>query len=386
MTWIKVGAAPVLIALIALVEIARFVSFYRLVTFCLAFLLVADLASLARGRLRFALVAVASFAFALCALELTALLSREKFILNVTPGWSVYEPVLGWGAEHPGVYHAERIDAKSGKPLYAVDYTFDSHLLRKTVSSDSGRPIVFFGDSYTFGIGLNDADALPQLFADATQRKERILNLAIGGFSPQQFLRALETGFHDKAIGSDPKLFIFLSAAWQAEQTACKSSWAVNAPRYALEDGALVFKGRCYEGLRRQAQQFLWDSAAYQRFVEPHRLTITRSEVELYLDELIAAVKLAREKYHVATLVPYLRSVKGTLDATGFTDDEIMARLREGGATVIDVSLIREGTRGTALEIPGEGHPTRLANEMRAELIRDYIAEHMSGVLMSQLE
>ena len=93
---------------------------------------------------------------------------------------------------------------------------------------------------------------------------ERVLNLAAGGFSPQQFLRDLETGFHEKVIGRDPKLFIFMTAAFHAERTACKPVWAFNAPRYVLEDGQLTFKGRCYEGLRLQTQRFLWDSAAYR--------------------------------------------------------------------------------------------------------------------------
>jgi hypothetical protein len=56
----------------------------------------------------------------------------------------------------------------------------------------SGRPSPFFGDSMTFGGGLNDDETLSQSFADLTDRKCRVLNPAVNAFGPQQFRRALE--------------------------------------------------------------------------------------------------------------------------------------------------------------------------------------------------
>jgi hypothetical protein len=383
---LRIVAVPFLLALIAWVEQKQPYPFFRLLSFVFGFLCIASLASLARGLSRDLLTILASLAFGLCVLEIAATLLEPKTVLVVTPGWSVYEPVLGWGASQPGTYHASRLDPKTGATIYSADYTFDANLLRRTLSADSGRPIVFFGDSLTFGFGLNDADTLPQAFADLLQSKQRVLNLANGGFSPQQFLRTLETGFRDNAIGPDPKLFIFLTAAWHAERTACKSAWGSNAPRYTLDNSALTFKGRCFEGRRLLAQQFLWSTAAYRYFVEPYVQQASHDDVELYIRETTAAVALAKEKYHVETLILYVRSPPAALDNTGFTDDAIMRRLSDGGAMVVDASLQKERADGAPIEIPGDGHPTRLANRLRAELIKSYTMQHMSETLLSQVE
>jgi hypothetical protein len=383
---LRIAAVPLLVGLIVWMELKQRAPWFRLYSFLFGFLLIACLASLARGRWRDGLAMLASLAFGLCAVELAATLLEQKTVLVATPGWTVYEPVLGWGASQPGTYHAARLDPKTGATIYSADYTFDANLLRQTLSAESGRPIVFFGDSFTFGFGLNDADTLPQAFADLLQRKQRVLNLANGGFSPQQFLRALETGFRDNVIGPDPKLFVFLTLAWHAERTSCKAYWTAHAPRYALENGAPVFKGRCYEGWRLAAQQALLQTAAYRYFIEPYLGRITHQDVELYIRELNAAVALGKAKYHVETLVPYVRSSPEALPGTGFTNEAIMQRLREGGAIMIDASLQKETAEGAPVEIPGDGHPTAYANRLRAELIMSYIAQHMSGILLSQLE
>ncbi len=381
----RLVALSLLLALIAWVELKQPTPFFRLLSFVFVFLWFACLASLARGRSRDLLAMLASLGFGLCVLEMAAILLEPKTLLNVSAGWTDYEPVLGWGASKAGTYHATSVDPKTGAMIYDVDYTFDANLLRQTISARSGRPIVFFGDSFTFGFGLNDADTMPQAFADLLQRKQRVLNLGNGGYGPQQFLRTLETGFRDGVIGPDPKLFIYTALPTHAERAACKSPWALNAPRYALENGALAFKGPCYEGWRLRAERFLLDTAAYRYFIQPYRRRIVREDVELFVRELAAAANLAKEKYHVDTLVLYVRS-PGDLGNASVTDDEMMRRLGDAGAMVVDASLQKEKAEGAAIGIPGDGHPTPLANRLRAELIKTYIARHMSGTLLSELE
>ena len=240
----SLAVIAILLGLIAVMEAGQPFPSFRLATFILAFLALAGLASLLRGKLRNGLVVLASLAFGLSIIEATATILEIKWSppAVVTNGWSVRQPVIGFGPEHAGRFHAERADLKSGLPMFRADYTIDANFLRETHSVETGPAIVFFGDSYTFGEGLNDAETLPQVFADLLGHKQRVLNLAFPAYGPQQFLAELQTGRFDGVIGAQPRLFIFMTAAWHAARTACKLSWAAHLPRYVLENGQLAMK------------------------------------------------------------------------------------------------------------------------------------------------
>jgi hypothetical protein len=357
--------------------------FFRLATFILAFLALAGMAALLRGKIRDGFVILASLAFGLSIIEATATFLETKELLVVTNGLYAPQPVVGWGPEHAGRFHTEKTDPKSGVPIYTADYTIDSNLLRETHSVETGPTIVFFGDSFTFGVGLNDAETLPQVFADLRGRKQRVLNLALGAYGPQQFLAELETGRFDGVIGAQPRLFIFMTAAWHAERTACKPLWAAWGPRYALENGQVVLKGACYDGLSLRVREWIENMASYRLFIEPYRQKLTHQDLELYIRVVLAAVNLAKEKYGVATLIPYIPAGASYLKETGFSDDEIVQRLRDGGAMVVDVSLAKEEAAGAKLHIEGDVHPTPLANRLRASIIKAYIENHMPGILVA---
>ncbi|MGA7385264.1 MAG: SGNH/GDSL hydrolase family protein, partial [Methylocella sp.] len=345
----------ILLGLAALMEARQPFPIFRLATFMLAFLAFAGMASLLRGKFRDGLVVLASLAFGLFIIEATAIISETKVSppAVVANGLSVRQPVIGWGPEHAGRFHAERTDLKSGAPMFSVDYTIDSNLLRETHSVETGPTIVFFGDSYTFGEGLNDAEALPQVFADLLGRKQRVLNLAFYGYGPQQFLAELRTGRFDGVIGAQPRLFIFMTAPWHAARTACKLSWAARLPRYVVENGQLALKGDCYEGLSLWLHEWFENMASFRLFVEPYRNKVSHDDIDLYIRILVAAVSLAKEKYGVATLIPYIAN-HGYLEGTGFSDEEIVQRFQDGGAMVVDVSLAKEQAGGAKIAIEGD--------------------------------
>jgi hypothetical protein len=378
---LRLAAMPVLLALISWMETRHPVPNFHLFTFFFAFFTFADLASLLGGKARDALIVLASLAFGLGVIEGVAAVLEPKALLTSTEGWSALRPIIGWGPEHPGRFHAEKRDPRDGAIVYSADYTIDANLLRQTTSSEKGPAIVFFGDSFTFGMGLNDVDTLPQLFADQLGRKQRVLNLGFSGYGPQQFLRELETGLFDSLIGEEPRLFIFMTGAGHAERIACKPLWMRLGPRYVLESGKIVFKGDCYEGPRLWLREWLGNMASYRMFIEPYLQGVSHDDIELYVRSLGAAVQLAKEKYGAAALIPYLRSTDDYLRGTGFSDETIIARLTEAGATVIDVTLAPEEAQGAVISIPGDGHPTPLANQLRAKLLADSIGQQMPGIL-----
>jgi lysophospholipase L1-like esterase len=368
-------------SLIAWLETNRTPGFFRLISFALTFLILADIASLLRGAWRDRVVVLASLVFGLLLMEAAAGVFRPAQVIVSTDGATVRRPVIGWGPQRAGRFHSEKSDPKTGAPIYSADYTIDANLLRETVSAEGKPAIVFFGDSITFGVGLNDADTLPQRFADSLDRKLAVINLAFTGYGPQHFLREMETGLFDGVIGPKPRLFVFLTVPWHAERTSCKASWVVDAPRYVVEGGRITFKGACFEGAALQLQQFVWNSAAYRMIFDPNREKPSHDDIELYIRVVLAAVDLAKAKYGVPTLVPFLQSADAYLRGTGFTNAMIIDRLRQGGADVIDVSLAKEEAEGMKISIPGDGHPTAAANALRAEMLKAYIERHMARAL-----
>jgi hypothetical protein len=76
-----------------------------------------------------------------------------------------------------------------------------------------------------FGVGLNDADTLPQAFADSLNRKVRVLNLGFGGYGPQQFLSELQSGVADSVIGRAPRLFVFVTEATEVRASLLAALW-----------------------------------------------------------------------------------------------------------------------------------------------------------------
>jgi hypothetical protein len=386
---LRVAAIPMLLALIAIIEKRQSWDWFRLLTAILFFLLLVDITSLVRGKVRDFLLVLSSLTFGICLMEAAANIWQYKQPTLFFPkGFSDQRPVIGWGPQLPGRYHVEKTDRSTGATIYSVDYTIDSNLLRQTQSCETGPTIVFLGCSFTFGEGLNDEDTLPQAFADSIDRKERVLNLGYSGYGPQQWLSELQSGLFDPVIGSQRSLFVFWTGPGHTERSACKPYWMRHAPRYALENGQLVLKGECREGFNLWLAEWLDHWATYRWLIEPYGRTVNHDDVELYIRIMLAAIKLAKEKYEVPTIVLYDRQLqlpRNDLPGTGFSDDAIVQRLKDGGAIVIDVSLDKEKAAGAMISMPGDGHPTALANRLRAGILKAYLEQNMSGTLASSL-
>jgi hypothetical protein len=184
---LRAAAIPILIAIITYLESHQPFALFRLAALGAIFLLFADAASLLRGKWRDFLTVLSSLAFGICLIEAIATIREPKELMTVSPdGLYAPRPVIGWGPDRPGQFRAEKTDPKTGAAIYSANYTIDSNLLRKTLSCESGPTVVFFGCSFTFGEGLNDADTFPQAFADSANHKVRVLNLGFSGYGPHK--------------------------------------------------------------------------------------------------------------------------------------------------------------------------------------------------------
>jgi hypothetical protein len=332
--------------------------------------------------LRDAVLVLSSIVLFLVGIEAYEVITNRRALANLPRDFADSRPILGWGPTKAGRFEAKKIDPKTGAVIYDRTYTIGDHLLRKTSSAERGPTIAFFGDSFMFGEGLSDDQTLPQIFSDLTDGKLHVLNFAFSGYGPQQFLRALEIRMYDDLL-RDARLFVFETAAWHAERTACSPPFTLRAPRYVMKDGRPAYVGACAEGLTRFLREILGHSAAYRTLVQPAQGAPSRADIELYIAIVGRAVALAREIYHVPTLVLYLPYTTAYLEASGYTNEEIMRKLREAGAEVISGNINPADHPGLTIAIPGDGHPTGAANRLWAEMIKNWLDRNENTLVAS---
>jgi hypothetical protein len=291
---------------------------------------------------------------------------------------------LGWSPMRPGVIHEKKV-AANGDVIYDVTNTIDENLNRKVVSATSGPTVAFFGDSFTFGAGLNDADTLPQIFADLTGRKFRVLNLAVTAYGPQQFLRALETDAYVSLLKQDPRLFIMLTSPWHAARTSCKDRNSWYAPSYALVNGEPVYRGSCADqvsGFSGALRSLLRSTEMFQYFFDARMSAVDAADMDLYTAILVKAGKLAREKYNVPTLILYLpddlASPRYHLDPA-YSNANLMRKLQDGELTVDEINFDVAHYPANRLVIAGDGHPTGFTNRIWGQRLEEIVKKQFNA-------
>ncbi len=167
---LRLVAVLILIAGIVYLETSRSLPAFRFWTFVLFAFALAFLTSLLHGGWRDGALVATSLAFGLCAVEGVATLLSPPPIVHSPRGFIVPWAPLGWQPGHAGQFRVTRIDPKSGATIYDATYSIDRDHLRQTRSCASGPTVGFFGCSFTFGEGLNDADTLPQQVSDIIRR------------------------------------------------------------------------------------------------------------------------------------------------------------------------------------------------------------------------
>ncbi len=341
----------------------------------LAFFFLAYVAVMTRGRFRDAAAVAASLALALAAVEGYFVEHYRTAIDTNTPGYSVYNPVLGWGPAHPGVYHHHKVDAKTGRVILDTDYTIDEHLTRKVESATDAPTIAIGGGSNVFGTGLPDSATLPQAFADAIGRRLHVVNLAFSAYGAQHFLRILETGLHDDVL-TKLRALVFVVSPELAEQAACVRGYSLRGPAYEVTDGKVTFAGTCADRWSLPLRLLFEVTSLYDIIELKLDERTPQQKLDRYIAILTRIGQVGREKYGVPTALLYVPGPAYAQNA-GSTDDEIIARLRAAGLIVIDAELDPSAFPGQDLFIPGDGHPTALANrEWAARLVKG-----LSGVV-----
>lgn len=181
---------------------------------------------------------------------LCAFLVRDHF--SFTEEWTPDAPftvddgLLGY---KPKPNASVRVVMKhKNRPLYDVVYAFDDHSRRVTPGAPSRGDLLllFFGDSVTFGEGVNDDETLPFYVSQAAP-SVAVYNYGFKGYGPQQMLARLEEGALPQEVEGERAVAIYTFIDDHVSRAIGSMvpyiGWAANAPYYVLEGDRLVRKG-----------------------------------------------------------------------------------------------------------------------------------------------
>jgi hypothetical protein len=163
---------------------------------------------------------------------------------SITEGFTHSDNVLGYAPNKNTQVTARKF--YGDMLIYDVVYTIGPTGLR--TSPPANQPtrgcVVFFGDSVTFGEGVNDQEAFPYQVGLKTKGEYQIFNLGFSGYGPHQMLASLQAHRLEESVKCRPTYFIYLAIPEHIMRVVGLTSWDRHGPRYRLkQDGTLVRDG-----------------------------------------------------------------------------------------------------------------------------------------------
>jgi hypothetical protein len=190
--------------------------------------------------------------------------------------------------------------------IYDVLYTINSDGLRiapPVKESPTAGCIVFFGDSVTFGEGVDDDKPFAYQVGLKTGGQYAIYNFAYSGYGPHQMLAALQAGLVRRIVHCKPTHFVYLTIPEHIARVAGLTSWDKHGPYFRLDaNGELIYAGNFdaplqgYGGLANQVQGALRNFLTWQRFFGRNRQTRS-ADLTLLLAIVRAAARLAQAEF-----------------------------------------------------------------------------------------
>src|SRR5262249_50407028 len=124
------------------------------------------------------------------------------------------DELLGYAAVKGGT--ASHLGRFAGQVLYAVTYTIDEHGQRmpppfQVPLGQDPSCVLFFGDSYTFGLGVNDTETMPYRVGGKSHGQYQVFNFGFPGYGPHQMLAQLQEGLVESVVRCTPRFVIYLA-------------------------------------------------------------------------------------------------------------------------------------------------------------------------------
>jgi hypothetical protein len=103
-------------------------------------------------------------------------------------------------------------------------------------AADAEACALLFGDSFTFGYGVNDGETYAAQVVRKSEGRVAAHNFAVSGWGPHQFLAGLQSGRFPRAVRCRPTDAVYLmipSHIWRAAGVV--TPWGTTGPRYVLD-------------------------------------------------------------------------------------------------------------------------------------------------------
>lgn len=297
-----------------------------------------------------------------------------------------------------------RETASKKEVLYSATYTIDERGNRKTCLESKTQPpppgstVLFIGDSFTMGEGLDDCDTLPSLFARASGLNA--INAATNGHGTHQALKLLEDDQLLKSRIGKRKvhLIVYRMIKEHLHRATGNSPWDAFGPCYQVNQSTqnLEYKGpfsSCL-GMGKVATLAIWTAAnELQKSKEPLTYRLGTTLASMAFSGLKKPIGVESQRLFIAMMEDMKRhaSRHGASLLVIFEDndpdclpdrlsDQLINALSQQHIPVIRGSRLISASDclNSRFKIPGDGHPNRDYNLLVAERLAQEISKGSS--------
>jgi hypothetical protein len=288
--------------------------------------------------------------------------------------WPPPDPIMGFRP----LPNSEVVATASwdGETIYRRTYHFDGEAARVTPAAPANADTyLFLGDSFTFGQGLLDEEAVAAQFAKANDYKVRAVNLGVPGYGPNHLLRLFDSGLLERYAKQPVKAVVTWIIPAQLARVTGDGSWLGSSPRYVLENGVLRHTGsfneyRLFNPIA-GARYLLGEQFAFIDAIG--RKQRQDEQIELFVAIMTRLQQYAREKFNAPLIVIYSwpdeHAKEGAWGGSVVTQPElvsVLSRLRRAGMQLIAVDRLTWMYDVSKILIPHDGHPNAFSNELIA--------------------
>ena len=287
----------------------------------------------------------------------------------------------------PGVFTAKKI-ASNGDVLYDTVFTIGPDGFRVTpkYGDKQAHRINFLGDSFTFGEGVADNETMAYYTGDLVNAQKmasnkwallQVKNYGIHGWGIHQSLAVLQSDLNTQA-----NLNVVLTAPWHASRVGCADFFSLGSPKYVLQSDGLVKRdGYCrsfgwVEHSPKALRGLITSSKVFNLIQDSLLVTNDQDkQLALYLG-VLKTIAAESKKRGEDLVVGFIKADDQWFVGT-YNNQKVMDAIKGMGIKVVDMTLADKNELLDRKYYIHEldKHPTGVANQARAKLLLNNIAQ-----------